>query len=611
MRAQALAPPIDAHSLHDVDVAFIDHRAVLDAARQLGLPERAEIRTLSPSLGLDPTLRVSALDAHVEPEERARLAQAVYHLTRDLFDALQANPALAPLGIVAAQQALGLAGLVVSAMMLRASDATSKLAVVHPETKPWPTGMANATHWQQLLAGRTNLTEMRTSVPPPDADAGPTKELVSFLDRQRLGRGAKIAYQLTERFWRRAPITSPRGTYLILRENFLLREAALSLAFRGFGLGWLSSAQGQAETADSDDEIVARISKDALERHIKTFVQPFVWPQLSQLLVERIVRAVRRFRASLASWRTSLPHATSGKPRGVLTNMLMLPDTAALHVACRERGIPIFAFQHGTAREIASNNLLISAYFEGNTSDYFLTFSPAAAAVSRQAPYNRAESFAVGLPAMYSRCATYRRSRSRAPTILFISSTLYAGHYNQMISTRGLSDIELARNDVTLVSEVLARIPYRVVLKPYPAIRYLDPDPVIVAADRTSNIEVFRARDDVSFLLPDADIVLSARATSSISWGAISGKPFVLIDHPGDNPLVEDARVAFSEAFFVFDRTAPDFVESLRTFLSQPLADIRIRWERKAAAREAALNWYLGRNDAGAGARSADFITAV
>ncbi len=603
--ARAIRNPAPALGLQDVELAFVDSREVLDAARRAGLPSSAELRSVAPAL---------LLAGSASPAEPAgvilhdTLGEAIHQCSLDLYAGCHLDTAIKGHGIVLAQRVLRVGGLVLNAMTLRAGDAGRRVAVLLPAKEGLPYAVAQRPHWERLLrqVAHVQTFEVPAAVA---AAAGPQQETSRFWDRQRLGRGAKLGFQATSGFWRDRSFRSPRGTYLILRENSLLREAVTSLAMRGYGLAWLSQSQTMA--ADPERERLGRLITTVIEHHLQPLVPKFVWSVVRAVILEDLLEAADRYTGALHWWRTALAQRPRRSLRGVLTNMLMLPETPALFHVCRSVGLPVIGFQHGTAREISQNNQRIEAYFEGNTADYFFTYSPAAAEVSERSPLNSAKCVAVGMPAEFSRCATYRPSRATAPTLLVISSTLYAGHESQMIGSRGLSDLEAAANDVALVEQVLGVVPFRVVFKPYPAVRYCDPDPILVAAARHKNVEVYGGRDDVSFLIPDADIVLSSRATSSIAWGAVSGRPFIFLDHPRDLPLFANARLAFDEAFFVFDRAQPGFHEALRTLLMLPLNEIRRRWADKAARRAQVVAHYFGHVDGRSGKRAADAIVAL
>ena len=605
----ALRIPEDGGPLADIQTAFVDSRTGLAEAERLGLAEVASVRTVSPALALDRSLRVERADRHLPDDYLQVLARTVSETSLSIFRRCSQDPELAHLAIVGAQRMITASNLICAAMMVRPEDSVRQIAVVRPSQSTQPHGVSVVSGWERLLqrAGKVRVIEV------PGAPRGrdePRKPSFGFLDRHRLGRWEKVGYQAAEWFWRRSPVRSPRGSFAVLRNNYLLREAALSLAERGYGFAWLGSAGPSTAPAPSVAERFRATLVPLLDA-FRPLVPAFIWATLQVMLAEEFTQAASRYHAGLTHWRTQLQDASDRRILGALTNVVIAPETAALHDACREQRVPLIAFQHGNSRELCANIAMVEAIFEGNVADHYLSYSSEAAAISMRTPFNRSVATAVGLPAAYTRASTYRRSRSRRPTALFISSTLYAGHFNTMIAARGLSDTDMARNDIELVERVLAKIPYRVIFKPYPAVRYPDQDPVLAAVARASNIELFEGNEDVSLLMPDADIVISARATSTIAWGATGVRPFFLIDHPRDLGLLPAARDAFSRAFFLFDRTSPAFCEQLRAALSKAPAILQSEWEAKAADRDAAILRFFGRNDGGAGVRAADVIRAA
>ena len=179
-----------------------------------------------------------------------------------------------------------------------------------------------------------------------------------------------------------------------------------------------------------------------------------------------------------------------------------------------------------------------------------------------------------------------RRARvdRRAPPILFVSTLLYRGNFQNRLEE--VSDVDKARVEIGLLKEVFAELPHQVAYKPYPALRFPDPDPVMAAARRTSNVEIVGAHADLRYMLGRYRVLVSSRATSTIGWCVMSQRPFVFID-TGDYFTIQPAiRDLFAAGTFFFDAAKPGWMDELKTFLSQPIEDIESRWRKWRASGE-------------------------
>jgi len=586
-------------------IVFVDHGAALNYARARGVGADAEFRTASPTLVHDPSFAALPVDDHLDAGYTPDLSPATLAFTKDLFARLGANPETEPYAIVAAQIGIAFPSIAHKAMALRERDFDEPVLIVGVDAGSAADDRRLNLPWSELLAANPRARTVTLPAGTFTLTERHLPETEGFLDRQRFGGWEKIGFQLVQALWRKLPFASPRGTFLLLRENLLLRETALHLTYRGYGLRSIKAPPDNPLPLPAD---ISRLLDAAAMPALEAFLGPRVVAKalapLCDIFLRRLRRDVGTYRASLPYWRELLDGLAACRPRAVLTNMMLTPQVAALHRTCRERGLPVVSFQHGVSRELSHNNWHVQAYFEGNTSDIFYAFNPVAAGLSDGAAFNRARAVPVGLPACYWRCGTFRKPDRRAPPILYASTLLYTGNVN-MVAVAGASDIQMAATEIDLIDRVWRRLPHRVLYKPYPETRYLDPDPVTERARAASNVTVFEAGDDLNRLIPDCRVVVSARATSTIAWCATSGKPFVFIDHEHEKPLRAETRAAFERAFFLFDSAAPTFHDDLRAFLSRPLDEIERLWAEKAEARARVLDEFFGVGGPGAGRRAA------
>lgn len=594
------------------ECVFADCLAALEEAWRRGLPRDVPVRTMAPAILADPKVDARPAAAFLGATDIAAIEDALIAASGEIRDELRRRfpgEDAEDLALVAARAAMiELQNDLFAAAQLSEEDFHRPVAVIaaahaSPGLRPrFYYGVA------RLLAGRATAQVMEIgpeALPAVDEPAPPDPPL-----RVRLAyaRPATLAYHLGRKLWDRLPFAGPRGSVLVLRENELLREAALHLMARGYAVRGLAMPRlGEAEPQAGD---AATLVGAAVRLRLGERLRGLMAPTAVDLVAERgarlAVAAVARYEASLPHWRNRLDACRGGTPRAVLTNMLLAPEAVGLHRALRERGIPLVAFQHGVTAEICERNTRYGLSFENSAADLAVTFNQPMAELCRSNPAGRGAAIAAGLPRDYRR-RTPRRHVAPA-AVWYVRTTLFQSNLGRV--HRGLSDHEVLLRETTLIDHVLARLPHKVIYKPYPAIRYLDPDPVLEHA-AASSIEVFEQRLDLRYVVGRAGVLVTRGATSTLSWCLTSERPTVLINCADHMPLRAELVEPFDQALFLFDGLAADFHERLRTFLSRPLAEIDRAWRAKAAARRELLGTWLSTGHDRAGAAAADAIEDV
>jgi hypothetical protein len=592
-------------------MAFADSSYVIDKALETGLERGLTFRTLSPALLMSDRDNIESAESSWEDTGAEELARDSLVFCQSMYDALKEEEHLAKFAISIAQSGITFPTMVRVAMSVREEDFTSPVTVLRSRSGDTVADKVQNIPWEEVLKNNASLeiVDIDTSAIVDTERHRP--ESIGFIDRQRLGGWEKIGFQLIQRFWSKMPFGSPRGTFLLLRENPLLRETALHLAYRGYALKTLEkpAIEDVKEASSLVEEIVSKIDP-ALEAFLSPRLPEKGIARLKEIFRDLVITAVQRFHAGEEYWTKTLKKPETAKAKAILTNMLMTPETAALHHVCKIKDLPVISFQHGVAREVNRYNTYIQAYFEGNTADRFYTFNPAAAKISEENPFNESRNIPVGFPALYQRTGSYRGRQNEAAPILYASTQLFIAAFN-MAATRGCSDTEMARSEMRLVDNVFATLPHRILYKPYPERRFLDPDPVLEKAKDVANIEIYDKGDDLRYLMANSRVVVTGRATSTLGWCVASKKPLVFIDYPRQLPLRENAKKAMDKAFFVFNAEESDYLSKLARFLSKSVEEIEDLWQQMAPTRNEVVQEYFGCGGWGAGRRAASDIVAT
>ncbi|MDP6953004.1 MAG: hypothetical protein QGF53_09630 [Alphaproteobacteria bacterium] len=593
-------------------LVYADCRAALAEAWRRGLPREAQVRTLAPAILADDTIAAQMADERLTPDKIAALEDALLASADDLWRGVRAiaEPAQAAGLALVAGRALftDFQGYLYAAAALRDEPVDASCAVVTAVQSD--ANLRRRFRYRVAdivsLAGDPTLIEVPAEHLPRIAEpAPPQPPLARRLAQTNL---RSVLYRLGIEAWQRLAVTPPRGTILVLRENELVKEAGAHLMARGFAVRSLAQPRFPEPAVDGEAwGEVTDLTAMTLRRRFRRLIGERALPALEQLGARAVAEALTSFRDAQPLWREALDRQKRWHCRAVLTNMLLTPQAVALHRVLRERDIPLITVQHGVTPEISKRTSRYALSFENAASDLALTFNERAARLFNRSPYSGARAVAVGMPSDYRKVGRRTREGRKNP-IWYVCTNLYQSNLARL--HRGIADTTMYAREADLIECVFAGLPHRVTYKPYPAVRYLDPDPALELAARTPGVEVYKERLDFRYLALYARMLVTAGATSTVSWCLMSDKPTVFLHYPDAMPLDDEALEAFRLGVFVFDHRTPDFHERLRAFLAQPMSDIEAAWRERAAARKRLISDFIAAPIANGGRSAADAVVS-
>lgn len=392
-------------------------------------------------------------------------------------------------------------------------------------------------------------------------------------------------------------------------DNPLIRETALSLARRGYAARRLPKFEG----TPIEDPFSERM-RELLTPHLSQFIKAWAPDQLWNVVLEENLATINyeipHYLSALIRWRTFFSD-DSKNWAGVLANLAKNSEQYALFQVCRERNLFFATFQHGLSREICTYPRYSSSTHEMTASTHFFCYNGICADIARRGTAAHGKAIPIGAPQEILRAGHHRRPTRALPPIFYASTNLYSALTSAIRGTD--SDVDMARVEHDIITKVLALLQHRVLYKPYPYAenRFLDPDPCLMAATCTANIEVYKGQKDLSLLLPDARLIITARATSTLGWCMATRRPVVLINMPNSAPLLPELSDIFAKGIFLFDTSKPDFHRQLRGFLDRPLEEIEQEHaSTKIEGRDYLLKKYYESAQDGTGRRAADVLEA-
>ena len=579
---------MNSHDFRAYGHVFCDSLQAINYARRCALPESARIFSASPALLLSNTVGV-------EPEpvsedclndywyQAGRLASALFAHWRDASKEFDHALIAARVSIVVHHQltrALCLTEADFKEPRLYLAVQTGQPALDARLEAIWPVLLHENSQFERISVPHQIVPKIGTAIP-------------SFQQRLALSGFADIGFRLVERYWR-SRSTGNRPVALVLHDSEFVKEAAFGLVRRGYALRMMS-----VKNAIGDELILNPVPEELLQPFVaflkSNFTPAAFVPALAHFCA-LLSRSLAEYEVGLQHWKNKLPEMVGNRNSVVLTTVTNTPSAIAAARVAQTLSMPVVGFQHGVTREIADSHKALTCNFENTATNLFMTFNPEATCVSNDTPFNRAEIHTVGMPAVYRRM---QRSSGvdRAYPLLYVSTMLPVGNVNH--ASGGVSDLEKARREISLVQNVFSKLPHGLKYKPYPARDcYVDGDPTLDVISKESTISLFD------------QVIITARATSTVSWCLLTGLPVVFINHPTHAPLRNEFRQAFADSLFLFEWDDPDMLQALRVFLSQPIKAIEQQYAAKQNARQRLLDQAISGPKGNVGGRAVDIILA-
>jgi len=594
-------------NLSDFPVVFCDSLEVLERAYDDGLSKKARVITASPAVYFYGGEHVEALETRSGKERQKALAVTLAPLSESVFKILENDPKLSPFALAMARLAIQLHRLVHKATNLTSGDMTERRLGLRCETGSKQVNGFIESSLFPLLSANPEFQEL--SYPAHVLQSVET-EPPGLFEKIILADKSDVGFRVLRALHKKMGLRKNRPQVIVVKNNELLDETAFFLANRGFAI--VQTSVPKLEVLPSEADLRDRIW-EAIQMPIAKFLQNWLVeeavPSVMSWVYANLDTTLSIMEAASKAWDKKLDKLNNGLSSIVLTNFPGDPGMIALAHQCRAKKIPFVGFQHGVTREICSTHDQLAANYENGLTDLFLTFNDQAAEVSRHTLYARGGTKAVGLPSKYFNVARSLGTTARQP-LLYVSTCLYSGYINLLNGSA--SDIERCERECRIAEDVLAKLPHKVVYKTYPSDnRYADPDPLLRTLNNAKNISIFSRSLNLRYMVRRHSVIITSRATSTVSWCLMSSKPLIFIDFPDHASLSNGARKAFAEGLFLFDYVQPDFEKSLRDLLSMPIAEIEDLWRKKKGARDALIKEFFTCDRPFAGERAATEIVSI
>ena len=406
--------------------------------------------------------------------------------------------------------------------------------------------------------------------------------------------GSSIAYKLVRRFL--GPVGSGRsGTLLIGIENDSIEESFLQAFARGWRIVKVDLCGPTFHLPESITLVgLKRALTSTILKYLGSFMDSALLRASSELLLDRMQDAIAYHPAFVKHYDTQVrqwldAYEDSNQPVVFLTSGLYSPAGRILDGSLRRHGIPVVCTDHGVGGGLGLRHDY-TATDAISFSDHYFAFNREIASLYSQHRCRATQRVtATQVPAIMRRSNFPKIQRAASRKYLGLERNervlIYVANLalnNVPIGYGTATDREYATFQLSLVQS-LATFPGRVVIKPYPAHRYADPEQIWqMPLPANAILSPFGEYRHIRWA---ADVVLLDLCSSTFGWAVNCNTPLFYVDNLS-GLMSERAVEAAKESVFYFSSMENGWEQSLRASLELPQEDLVSTWLAMADARE-------------------------
>ncbi len=601
---------MNTNSLSNYHHVFCDSKKALKLAYEKGLPKDALIYTSSPALLCNS--KDNQFIQHIESRWKlgnmCEFQGSIQEFSEEVFQQVSL------LNWVSHEEALCITRtatmfnkLIFKAACLVQPDYYEDRLILQVGGNFGPIGNVLNPPWPEILQGNANIKVLTIKIEDGVNHKRIKNNRIPLRERLYIGGVKTVIYRLVTKLEKVVPSFLFKKTVLIASENELIIETASELFLKGALIKKIKPSQDVVylKLSQSKIEEINEQLRPIIRKRLKKWVHLCFIDKCEELFFNEVQIHFNDFLKQEKQWMLAIPKNQSYNV--LLVNSPVSISGLAVTSACRKSGIPSISAEHGVTYEICKTHGEYHVIHEVNSSDLFLSYNYSSEIVAKKSFFARGEVFVCGISDRHLRLKALKKIVTDFP-IVYISTNLYKGNIGLFSSW--LTDFDRAKNESFIVNNILAKLPHKVCYKTYPEdnTRYVDLDPVIGDVLKADNIELFDEKVDMRFLVNKYRVFITSKATSTLAWPIMSGKPVVFINRKDNMPLTDEAYKDFSEGIFVFDGDQDEFAQKILDFLSKSIEEIEELWEKKKKKRSAMIKQYFSSYASNSGKRAADFI---
>jgi CRISPR/Cas system-associated exonuclease Cas4 (RecB family) len=602
-------------NLEKYRTVFCDSKEALDGARKKGLPSDAIIYSSSPALLYDNKNNkyIRNIENNWSKNELDQFHTSIEEFVKKVFNlTIKANNR--DYSLIVGNTILKFQRLIYSAACLKERDIIGDILFIKVDTSNNVINLDNINApWDKLLEGSKFFNVFNYKLKDVNCALATEKDIPFYKRMYVAGfetaifrlmslKSIDIIRALICKFFKCREI-------LIPSDNELLIETSYNLIKKGVFIKNISIGKFSKSDNIYTNEINSTLSdiEEALRCRLKKWVMPSLIDRCVDIFSIQLESSLKQVSNYKKGWENVILESKNIKSL-LFINAPSNLSGIALTSLCRKLNIPIVSFQHGVSQEICETHSDMAIHYESNYSDITISYNNKASEVYNNSYFYPQEqkSISVGMSNRHFRMKAKSLYKNSIP-IIYVSTNLYKGNTGFFIDR--LSDYDSAINESNLISKVFSKIPHKMSYKPYPEVnrRYVDDDPILKEILETDNISLFRGKVDMRYSISKYKILITSKATSTLSWLIMSGKPTIFINWKENMALTDEAYPYFEKGLFLFNPDSDGF-DIILEFLSKPLSEIESLWEEKLKYRDEMIKLFFSSHKNDSGKRAANYI---
>ena len=405
-------------------------------------------------------------------------------------------------------------------------------------------------------------------------------------------------------FWKHTRFQSPRGNFIYVYDNPLIHDAFKYFALKGYGIKKIN------------DPKILNIDEKKEFKEIKLIlnkIDPIIWKFIKKSFCTKLHKGLKEYifktleyylyqnQIGAKWWEKEFKKVSKKKPIAVLTNTTSDPTGHALYHTCLRNRIPTFKFQHGVSVEFSKINHNREHISEALDTDFLFVYNKNFCDLDKKNKFSIAKKISVGLPSLYWKKPGKLYLFRNTPGFFYIPTFCYSGneHYIEQ-----QTDDFSALLEIRLLKKVFSKLNHKILYKYYPRVPlYFDEDPVKKEIKKYKNILLYDKNKNLNDMSLNAKVLITSRATSTLSFCIMQEKPVIFIDWHYSKPLRKLALKNIKKYLFYFNAAEKNFEINLKELLNKGPEYIQSLFiKEKAIHRNAAIN-YIQTGGRGTGKR--------
>ena len=371
-------------------------------------------------------------------------------------------------------------------------------------------------------------------------------------------------------FWKHTKFNSPKGNFIYVYDNPIINDTFKYFILKGFGIKKINDPKilkvdKKKQFKEIDvildkiHPIISKFIKKKFCSKLKNGLEKYIHEKIKYFLYQNIV--------GITWWENEIKKILKKKPLAILTNIATDPTGPALYPVCLKNKIPLFKFQHGVCIEFSATNCNRDHISESTDSDILFCYNKNYYNLDKKNKFAVSKKIPVGMPSSYWKKPRRLYMFKSTPDFFYVDTISYSGNRHFI---ENQTDDFLAYNGIKLLRKVFSKIKYNILYKYYPQLPlYLDEDPIKRETKKFNNIIVYDKNKNLNEISSSAKVLITSRATSTLSFCIMQNKPIIFIDWPNSKPLRKLALKHLKKYLFYFNAGDKDFENKLRSFLNK------------------------------------------